>query len=202
MRCAGFARGRPAIEVGQLSSSVQNDAFHQPPKGRRGFRTNHAPRLGGNQRTLRGQNLIVSPQFCNHMRLVESSSIRDGRNRADKLDGRDADLLPQRNRSNGNGRPVLQPPHETFALTGQIHSRKLAKSERADIVVKFRRSQQQRNLDCANVARLRQDVGDSQQAKRLMVANAVSRDVHRAILAIEDFLRPDDALIESRRNRD
>ena len=78
----------------------------------------------------------------------------------------------------------------------------MTKPKGADVIVKFRGAEPQRDFDRADVARLRQDVRDAQQAERLMVANAVPRHVHRAVFAIENFRRARDALIERRRQRD
>jgi hypothetical protein len=53
------------------------------------------------------------------------------------------------------------------------------------------------NLNRADVARLRQNIGDGQHAKRFVVANAVPRHVNLAILAIEDFFGADKVLVKA-----
>jgi len=51
-------------------------------------------------------------------------------------------------------------PQQSLALPRHIHSGRLSEAKRANIIVEFGRSQPQRNLDRADVARLRKDVRD------------------------------------------
>ena len=198
LRRAGFSCSGPAIEVRKFSRSVQHDSFHEPPQGRRSFRPDHFPGLGGRQRAFHRQSLIPTSQLRNDMRLVKHSPVGNRRDGADKLNRRDPDLLPHRDRSDRDRRPVVESPEETFALPWHIHAGRLPKTKCADVVVEFRRSQAQRNLDRPDVARLRQNVRDIQQAKRLMVTDAVPGHVYCSVLAIENLLWPRNSLIERR----
>ena len=132
------------------------------------------------------------------MWLVKHSSVGNGGHGADELNGRDPHLLPHGDRSDGDRRPVFQSPQETLTLPWHIHAGLLPETKCADIVVEFRRSQPQRNLDRSDVARLRQNVSDSQQPKRFVVTDAVPGYIYRSVLTIENFLRPRNPLIERR----
>ena len=175
---------------------MQYDAFHQSPQCRRRFRPDYSSRLGRRQRAFRGQFVISSSQLCNDMRLVQRSSVGNRGNRADELNRRDANFLPHGDRSNRNCRPVIQSPQQSPALSRHVHAGRLPKTKCADVVVKFRRSQSQGNLDRAHVARLRQNVGNGQHPKRLMVANTMPGHVDCSVLAIENFPWPRNSLIE------
>src|SRR5438132_7138245 len=130
------------------------------------------------------------------MRLIKRTAICDRRHGRYQLQRRYTNLLSHGNRSNGNWRPILKPAQHYSALARKVNTSLLAKSEGADIFVKFRRANSYGDLDGPDVARLRQNVGHRQQAERLVVANAVARHVHRAIFAIENFFGTDEVLIK------
>src|SRR6476620_9563671 len=121
------------------------------------------------------------------MGFVQRPAIGNRRDRRNQLQWGYANFLPHRNRTDRSRAPVLQFPEHASALAGQVYSSLLAESEVADVVVKFWRTESQSNLNRADVARQRQNIGDGQHAKRFVVANAVPRHVNLAILAIEDF---------------
>ena len=92
-------------------------------------------------------------------KLIKRTAICDRRHGRYQLQRRYTNLLSHGNRSNGNWRPILKPAQQSSALAGKINAGLLAKSECADILVKFRRANSYCDLDGSDVARLRQNVG-------------------------------------------
>ena len=66
------------------------------------------------------------------------------------------------------------------------------------VIVKFWRAQPLSNLYCTNIAGLREDVGNGEHAKALVVVNFVAGDINGPIFAIENFVGSGNALIERR----
>src|SRR5262249_25647137 len=75
-------------------------------------------------------------------------------------------------------------------------------SEGANVFVEFRRAEAQTEFDCADVARLGKYLRDGEIAKRLVVVDTMTRDIDRAHLAIDHFLRICYAFFERARERD
>src|SRR5215472_16534154 len=108
------------------------------------------------------------------MRLVQRSSIRDGRHRGHQLHWRHADFLSHRDGADRNSRPVIQLLQHSTALARQIDTSLLTESKTADVFVKFWCAEPQSDLDRSNIARLRQNVRNGEQPKGFVVANPVT----------------------------
>ena len=115
--------------------------------------------------------------------------VHDGGGSRHKLDGRDADLLPHADGTDGDSRPSLRRLGQAAALARKLNPGGSAKPEVPEIPVQALVSQPHPQLDDSHITGVLQNLPDVQQRKGLVVSDGMPGQGDLAHLAIDVFFR-------------
>src|SRR5208282_787978 len=101
------------------------------------------------------------------------------------------------NRANGNSRPASYRLRQARRFAWQLDPCPLTESEGANVFIEPLVAEPQRHFDGANVARLRNNIGDREHSMRPAVADAHAIDDNRSHLAVKHFVRSRNLLFQS-----
>src|SRR6185437_9766418 len=178
-----FPRSRVSIQLRELARAPQYNRFHHRLHLFRSLFIGSPMRI----RTIQIREWPWALDISHNCWVVIRAAVCHGRDRRNYLNRRHADFLSHRDRTNGTGRPFRNGPEKPAIFAWKRDACRLPYAKGANSIVKALRSHAKSHLDRSYVARMNQNVADTDDAKARVVVNNSSGHIDRSHLAIDQL---------------
>ncbi len=196
LRGAGLARHHVAGDRRLAAGALDHDAAQDRRERVDGVGLEHPPHDDGLRLPHRAALAVLDP--LHEDRLHEVAAVRDRGRRHRDLQAGDADLLPEGHRRQRESAPARDGAEEAARLAGQLDAGRLAEAEVAHVAGEVVAAEPLRDPDHADVARLRDGLGEREPVEDGVVVDRDARDLDAAVAAVEDLARLDHLLLQPR----
>src|SRR5438876_2967487 len=185
---------RTRASSGGRSTSIAYDASERIPNFSGSFRRNYLTQYYRGKRA-HGFAIGGGNRFYD-ARCDQFAAIGNRRHCHGHLQWRDPDFVPHWDARDRNFAPRSRRTNKSVDLTGELNSGALTKSEAADVFVKLLFANVDRELGCADVARLDENVAHAQVRERAVIVQGGATEIPETIFAKDGRIRPELAFIE------